>query len=101
MFTARRVDDRGSLSLVIRRGHIKLLKNIFVVGGFEQAPSDIDGLVPQIPNKLYIRFFFTLSISGREGGTGEKFNLPNTCPKWTSWGALEWHWPTDHEYIRY
>ena len=36
-----------------------------------------------------------------EGGTGEKFNLPNTCPKWTSWGALEWHWTTDHEYINF
>ena len=29
--------------------------------GFEQAPSDIDGLGPQIPN-IY-NFFFTLSIS--------------------------------------
>ena len=36
-----------------------------------------------------------------EGATGEKFNLPNTCPKWTSWDAFEWHWPTDHKYINF
>ena len=47
------------------------------------------------------KLFFYVEYYSRGGGTGEKFNLPNTCPKWTGWGAFEWHWPTDHEYITF
>ena len=46
-------------------------------------------------------FFLRRILATGEGGTGEKFNLPNTCPKWTSWGALECHWSSDSEYINF
>ena len=50
---------------------------------------------------IYKIFFLRCVLAAGEGGTGEQFNLPNTCPKWTSWDALEWHWPADHEYINF
>ena len=46
-------------------------------------------------------FFLRRILAAGEAGTGEKFNLPNTCPKWTSWDALEWDWSTDSEYINF
>ena len=51
-------------------------------GGFEQAPSDIDRLGLQILN-IY-DFFLCCVLATGEGAIGEKFNLPNTCSKWTS-----------------
>ena len=48
-----------------------------------------------------IFFFLRQVLAAGEGPTGEKFNLPNTCPKWTSGVSLECHLPADHEYITF